>query len=78
MTLTRRRVFSATATLAFAGAGTVLSASLRQAKAENAEPDQAVLAKAGPDGDVVLGSDTARVTVIEYASMTCPHCAHFA
>jgi protein-disulfide isomerase len=27
--------------------------------------------------DMVLGSDKAPVTVIEYASMTCPHCAHF-
>lgn len=32
---------------------------------------------AGPLGDVWLGSDDAKVTVIEYASMTCPHCAHF-
>ena len=37
----------------------------------------AELAKAGPAGDIVLGSDKAPVTVIEYASMTCPHCAHF-
>lgn len=28
--------------------------------------------------DRVLGSDSAPVTVIEYASLTCPHCAHFA
>ena len=35
------------------------------------------LADAGPDGDVVIGSDKAPVTIIEYASMTCPHCAHF-
>jgi len=27
--------------------------------------------------DRVLGSATAPVTIIEYASMTCPHCAHF-
>jgi protein-disulfide isomerase len=27
--------------------------------------------------DMVMGSDKAPVTVIEYASMTCPHCAHF-
>jgi protein-disulfide isomerase len=27
--------------------------------------------------DMVLGNDKASVTVIEYASMTCPHCAHF-
>jgi protein-disulfide isomerase len=27
--------------------------------------------------DLWLGKDDAPVTVIEYASMTCPHCAHF-
>ncbi|MGE5539907.1 MAG: DsbA family protein [Gemmatimonas sp.] len=30
-----------------------------------------------PD-DRVMGSADAPVTIIEYASMTCPHCAHFA
>ena len=28
--------------------------------------------------DRVLGNPNAPVTIIEYASMTCPHCAHFA
>jgi protein-disulfide isomerase len=28
-------------------------------------------------GDRSLGKDDAPVTVVEYASMTCPHCAHF-
>jgi protein-disulfide isomerase len=27
--------------------------------------------------DMVLGDDKAPVTMVEYASMTCPHCAHF-
>ena len=27
--------------------------------------------------DMSMGDDKAPVTVIEYASMTCPHCAHF-
>jgi protein-disulfide isomerase len=27
--------------------------------------------------DLTLGSADAKVTVVEYASMTCPHCAHF-
>ena len=27
--------------------------------------------------DMIMGDDKAPVTVIEYASMTCPHCAHF-
>ena len=30
-----------------------------------------------PLGDRTLGKDDAPVTVVEYASMTCPHCAHF-
>jgi len=38
----------------------------------------AELSKPGPAGEIALGSTKAPVTVIEYASMTCPHCAHFA
>ncbi|HZD91292.1 MAG TPA: DsbA family protein [Pseudolabrys sp.] len=30
-----------------------------------------------PLPDMVLGSKSAPVIVVEYASMTCPHCAHF-
>ena len=33
--------------------------------------------KADDYQDMVLGSDTAKVTVVEYASFTCPHCATF-
>jgi protein-disulfide isomerase len=47
-----------------------------QARAAD-DPSPADLADAGPDGDITVGSDKAPVTVIEYASMTCPHCAHF-
>ena len=35
------------------------------------------LAVAGKLGDEWLGKADAPVTIIEYASMTCPHCAHF-
>ncbi len=35
------------------------------------------IAKPGPLGDLVLGSKDASVTIVEYASMTCPHCAAF-
>ena len=31
----------------------------------------------GPLGDEIQGAANAPVTLIEYASMTCPHCAHF-
>ena len=47
------------------------------ARADDTAPSPADLANAGPNGDVMLGSDKAPVTIIEYASMTCPHCAHF-
>ena len=35
------------------------------------------LMRPGPLPDLVLGKADAPVTVIEYASMTCPHCANF-
>ncbi|MCB8820323.1 DsbA family protein [Microvirga rosea] len=35
------------------------------------------LAVQGPLGDVVLGSADAKVTIVEYASLTCSHCGHF-
>lgn len=34
-------------------------------------------ARATPDGAVVIGSPQARVKLVEYASYTCSHCAHF-
>lgn len=80
MTLSRRQLFTTAAIVAFTGAGSagaILSDLIEPAQADTPEPDQAELAKAGPEGDIVLGSDKAPVTIIEYASMTCPHCAHF-
>src|SRR6478752_8145503 len=41
-----------------------------------ATPDKASLLAVQP-GDHVLGDAKAAITVIEYASFTCPHCAHF-
>jgi len=38
---------------------------------------QTKLPDAGPLGDVWLGQADAKVTIVEYASMTCSHCAHF-
>jgi protein-disulfide isomerase len=35
------------------------------------------LLKPGPLPDLVLGNADAPITVVEYASMTCGHCAHF-
>jgi len=39
---------------------------------------EAELMQPGPLGEEVMGKDDAPVTIIEYASMTCPHCANFA
>ena len=40
-------------------------------------PSQEELMRPGPLPDLVLGKADAPVTIIEYASMTCPHCANF-
>ena len=45
------------------------------ALAQNVSPSD--LAEPGPLGDVFLGPPDAKVTIVEYASMTCPHCAAF-
>jgi len=78
VTVSRRELLSAGAALALGSgaAATVLPALTGPAWADDA-PSPADLADTGPNGDVVLGSDKAPVTIIEYASMTCPHCAHF-
>jgi protein-disulfide isomerase len=75
---TRRQFLLAASSLALAAAlmGGGLELFSRGALAQTvAEAD---LMQPGPLGDEVLGDDKAPVTIIEYASMTCPHCAHFA
>jgi len=73
--LNRRELLMAGAALTAAGAG-ALPSFMTTARADDVPA--AELAHTGPDGDVMVGSDKAPVTIIEYASMTCPHCAHFA
>jgi protein-disulfide isomerase len=41
------------------------------------DPSVADLMQPNPLGEMSLGDANAPITVIEYASMTCPHCAHF-
>lgn len=66
------------------GAGaddTVTNATDAAAKVEAPQPegsvDVAKLMQPGPLPEESMGKKGAPVTVIEYASMTCPHCAHF-
>jgi protein-disulfide isomerase len=71
--LSRRTLIAGLGTTALAGGA--LAAGIRPAAAQDA--DVAELHKAGPLGDKVLGSQSAPVTIVEYASVTCPHCATF-
>lgn len=48
-----------------------------EAPAAQGTVDMAKLLEPGALPDKVLGKDDAPVTIVEYASMTCPHCAHF-
>jgi hypothetical protein len=71
MKFDRRTLMGAAAALA--------SSSLMTADAQQTSDSVSAeeLASAGPLGDKVLGSSTAPVTIYEYASLTCPHCAAF-
>jgi protein-disulfide isomerase len=72
---TRRHFLLGISTLALAAA---LSASPLFSSAFAQTVSQSELMQAGPLGDQAMGQDNAPVTIIEYASLTCSHCAHFA
>jgi protein-disulfide isomerase len=74
--LNRRHVISlagaAAAGLAFAGNASA------QSRSADATVDAAKVAEAGKLKDMVYGKADAPVTIVEYASLTCSHCADFA
>ena len=73
MKLDRRKVTIGLGAVAAAGiAGTTV---ITPVQAQNV--DKAELVKPGPLGEKILGQENAPVTIIEYASLTCPHCANF-
>jgi protein-disulfide isomerase len=76
--ITRREYCQGIATLALATVLLGVSALPRLAGVAMAQ-DVPVAELMKPEAlpDMVMGSDKAPVTVIEYASMTCPHCANF-
>ena len=88
--LTRRKIL----TLAAVSTAAIAMAAGTEAWAQDATPvpnasdvkvppaagtvDEAKLLAPGTLKDIVMGKAEAPVTIVEYASMTCPHCAHFA
>jgi protein-disulfide isomerase len=76
--ITRREFCQSTAAVALSLAVLGVSALPRfdgSALAQTIPPADLLKPDALPD--MSMGDDKAPVTVIEYASMTCPHCAHF-
>ena len=78
MQITRREFCQSTAAIALATALTPVSALPPfpiEASAQTIPPGELMK----PDGlpEMAIGNDKAPVTIIEYASMTCSHCAHF-
>ena len=76
--ITRRELCQSTAAIALATAflgASALPPFSAQAQADNVAVSDLMKPDAQPD--IALGNDKAPVTMVEYASMTCPHCAHF-
>jgi len=83
-TVTRRHALlgaaAVIAILAAGGAGYDLWGPPGTAAAQGAAGGEVAMADLlvpGPLGDQVQGQADAPVTIVEYASMTCPHCSHF-
>lgn len=80
MRLTRREFCQSTAFVALAtalGLSTLPSLTEQALAAEGAAVSETELMAPGALPDMSIGNPKASVTVIEYASMTCPHCADF-
>jgi protein-disulfide isomerase len=60
-------------------AATAPATSARPAAASAvAKPDWTHTFAVTPDGGFVMGNPNAKVAIVEYGSLTCPHCRHFA
>ena len=75
-TVNRRRFLESAAATGLTIAGVAGLSDGARAQAASSVSPEALLAD-GALPDVWLGSKDAPVTIIEYASMTCPHCAAF-
>jgi protein-disulfide isomerase len=76
--ITRRQfVMSTSAAFALGTLGSFGAFEVFDGRAEAETFSVLELEAKGPLDDIPMGSPTAPVTIIEYASMTCPHCAAF-
>jgi protein-disulfide isomerase len=79
LTITRRELLQGASALALLAALAMAperaAAQAKGPQVQNVSPEE--LMKPGALPEMVLGSAEAPVTIIEYASMTCPHCATF-
>jgi protein-disulfide isomerase len=73
LSITRRELLAGAAALALTLAMSADPGSIALAQTVSSEE----LMQPGPLGEQALGADNAPVTIVEYASMTCPHCANF-
>ena len=80
-TLTRRHVLlgaaAVTAIIAAGSAGSYMWSPAAAQTSAGGDVSMADLLVPGPLGDEIQGQADAPVTIVEYASMTCPHCSHF-
>lgn len=79
MTMTRRALLGGVAVTALClalplGASDAFAQELPESQGD---VDMAAALKPGPLPEMALGDEKAKVTIIEYMSMTCPHCANF-
>jgi protein-disulfide isomerase len=78
LNITRRELLEGAGAFALmSGAMIMADAAARAAPAQGQTVAMAELMNPGPLPDQILGAPEAPVTIVEYASMTCPHCAEF-
>jgi protein-disulfide isomerase len=75
--ITRRKFIAGTSSLAIAAALMSVADFALAPAAWAQEVSVAELMQPGPLDEMSIGKDDAKVTIIEYASMTCSHCAAF-
>ncbi|TBN13424.1 DsbA family protein [Agrobacterium cavarae] len=79
LNLTRRALLGTVAMASVVAAWPMLagSAFAQDVPESSGDVDMAAVLKPGPLPDRALGDPNAPVKIVEYMSMTCPHCAHF-